>query len=142
MNSIFSHICLLTSSIWSLIAREEISFRLCPPVWRVIFGQGIEGNLSSSKGVTMDNFSISVKGWWKRAISHLKPNYLNSRAVPCRRKMIAVFIIFFNTFFWIWLSWFSFGLNRIFQVHVMKINFSFFFLSFLWFIYSGQRRMP
>ena len=35
------------------------------------------------------------------------------------------FIIFFNIF---WLSWFSFKLNRIFQVHDMTINFSFSFI--------------
>ena len=28
-------------------------------MWRVILGQDIEGNLSGSKGVTMDNFHIS-----------------------------------------------------------------------------------
>ena len=39
-NSIFPHIFLLTSGIRSLIAREEISLRLCSPVWRVIlFGR-------------------------------------------------------------------------------------------------------
>ena len=36
--------------------------------------------------------------------------------------------------FWTWLSWFSFGLNRIFQVHDMTINFSFvLFFSFFGF---------
>ena len=100
-SSIFPHICLSASDIWLLIARKEISLRICPIVWRVILGQDIEGNLSGSKGVTMDNFSISVKGWWKMTISHLKHNYLNWRANPCRRKMIAVFHHFFNTFFWI-----------------------------------------
>ena len=46
---------------------------------------------------------------------------------------------FFHLFqnFWIWLSWFSFGLNRIFQVHEMIINF-FFFSRF---VYSKQRCM-
>ena len=135
VNSIFSYICLPVSGIWSLIAREEISLHLCSPVWKVILGRDIEGNLSGSKRVTMDNFSISVKGWWKMIISHLKHSYLNWRANPCRRKMIAVFHHFFNTFFfWIWLSWFSFGLNRIFQVHDMTINFS--FCSFFLFSFS------
>ena len=76
----------------------------------------------------MDNFSISMKGWWKMAISHLKHSYLNWRANPCRRKRLQFFDFF--KFFWIWLCWFSFGLNRIFQVHDVTINFSFFFFFF------------
>ena len=60
----FFYLCFPASGIWSLIARKEISLRLCPPMWRVILGRDIEGNLSGSKGVTRDNFSISVKGWW------------------------------------------------------------------------------
>ena len=32
-------------------------------------------------------------------IYHLKHSYLNWRAIPCKRKMIAVFHHFFNTFF-------------------------------------------
>ena len=51
-------------------------------------------------------------------ISHLKHSYLNWRANLCR-----------GFFFWIWLSWFSFGLNRIIQVHDMTINF--FLFSFV-----------
>ena len=94
-------------------------------MWRVILGWDIEENLSCSKGVTMDDFSISVKGWWKMTISHLKHSYLNWRANLCR-----------GFFFWIWLSWFSFGLNRIFQVHDMTINLSFFFLFFVLMISS------
>ena len=70
---------------------------------------------------------ISVKGWWKMAIFHLKHSYLNWRVNPCKRKRLQFFI-----FFWIWLSWFSFGLNRIIQVHDMTINFPFFF-SFIFF---------
>ena len=62
-------------------------------------------------------------------IFHFKHGYLNWRSIPCRRKMIVVFHHFFNKFFWIWLFWFSFGLNRIFQVHDMTINFSFFLFS-------------
>ena len=69
-----------------------------------------------------------MKGWWKMAISHLEHSYLNWRANPSKRKRLQFFI--FLIFFWIWLSWFSFGLNRIFQVHDMIINFSFFFFSY------------
>ena len=60
-------------------------------------------------------------GWWKMVISHLKHSYLNWKVNPCRKKNGCSFSSFFNTF---WLSWFSFRLNRIFQVHDMKINFS------------------
>ena len=91
-------------------------------MWRVIPGRDIKGNLSGLKGVTMDNFSISVKEWWKMIISHLKHSYLNWRANPCKRKRLQYF---FQKKIWIWLPWFSFGLNRIFQVHDMTINFSF-----------------
>ena len=90
----FSHICLPASGIWSLIAREEVSLRLCPPMWRVTLGRDIERNLSSSKGVTMDNFFISLKGWWKMAISHLKYSSLYWRTIPYKRKMICVYAIF------------------------------------------------
>ena len=70
------------------------------------------------------------------AISHLKHSYLNWRANPCRRKDYS--FSFFNFVFWIWLSWFSFGLNRIFQVHDMTINFSFvLFHSFFSLFFNG-----
>ena len=68
-------------------------------MWRVILGRDIERNLSGSKGVTMDNFSISLKGWWKMAISHLKHSYLNWRAISYKKQMICVYVVFFNTFF-------------------------------------------
>ena len=42
---------------------------------------------------------ISVIGWWKMVISHLKHSYLNWKVNPCRRKMIAVFHRFLNIFF-------------------------------------------
>ena len=48
-------------------------------MWRVILGRDIEENLLGSKGVTMDNFSILVKWWWKMTISHLKHGYLNEK---------------------------------------------------------------
>ena len=70
-----------------LSSRKDFSLPL-PPMWRVVLDQDIEGNLSGSKGVTMDNFFLSVRGWWKMAISHLKHSYLNWRVIPCRRKMI------------------------------------------------------
>ena len=54
----FSH---LPQAFDRLSPREDFSLSL-PPVWRVILGWDIEGNLSGSKRVTMDNFSISVKG--------------------------------------------------------------------------------
>ena len=156
-NSIFSHICLSASGIWSLIAREEISLRLCPPMWKVILGRDIEGNLSGSKGVTMDNFSISVKGWWKMVISHLKHSYLNWRANPYRGKRLQ-FFIFSNFFFefgfldfhldsieffkcMTWQSIFLFSFF-FFLFCFFFFLFSFFLLSFSWFVYSRQRRMP
>ena len=60
-NSNFPH---LPSSIRHLIAYSARGdfFSLLPPMWRVILGRDIEENLSGSKRVTMDNFSISVKG--------------------------------------------------------------------------------
>ena len=60
-NSIFPYICLSALDIWSLIAREEISFCLCPPMWRVILGRDIEENLLGLKRVTMDHFYISER---------------------------------------------------------------------------------
>ena len=121
-NSNFSH---LSSSIWSLIVlREYLYLPLPPSVWGDL-GRGRERNLSGSKMVTIDNF-ILVMGWWKMAISHLKHGCLNWRAIPCREKMICVCAAFHH-FFWIRLSWFSFRLNRIFQVHDMTINFLLFF---------------
>ena len=38
-----------------LSSREDFSLPL-PPMWRVVLDRDIEGNLSGSKGVTMDNF--------------------------------------------------------------------------------------
>ena len=93
---------------------------------KVILGQDIEGNLSGSKGVTMDNFSISMKGWWKMVISHLKHSYLNWKMNPYRRKILQFFIFFSIFFCEFGFSWLSFGLNRMIQVHDMTINFSFF----------------
>ena len=63
-------------------------------MWRVILGRDIERNLSSSKWVTMDNFSILVKGWWKMAISYFKHSYLNWRAILYRKPMIYVYAAF------------------------------------------------
>ena len=60
-------------------------------------------------------------------ISHLKHSYLNWRANPCRKKMSVVF----HHIFWIWLSWFLFGLNRIFQVHDNQFFFLLFFSFFV-----------
>ena len=60
-------------------------------------------------------------------IFHFKHSYLNWNTIPYRRRMICVYAIFhhfLNTFFW--LLDFFFRLNRIFQVHDMTINFSFF----------------
>ena len=91
----------------------------------------LKEKLSSSKGVTMVIF-LSVMGWWKMAISHLKHSYINWRVIPCKRKKWFVcmqFFIIFSTFFL--LSWFLFRLNRIFQVHDMtwqSIFLLFFFL--------------
>ena len=68
------------------------------------------------------------------AIFHFKHGYLNWRAIPCRRKMIYVYVIFnhfFHIFFWIWLSWFLFRLTRIFQ----DDNHFFFFLFIVLFIF-------
>ena len=65
-------------------------------MWRVILGRDIKGNLSGSKGVNIDNFSISVKGWWKMVISYLKHSYLNWRANPCRKKNDCSFSSFSN----------------------------------------------
>ena len=65
-------------------------------MWRVILGRDIEENLSGSKGVTVDKKFLSVKGWWKMVISHLKHSYLNWRANPCRRKRLQFFIFFHN----------------------------------------------
>ena len=82
----------------------------------------------------MGNFSISMKRWWKMAISHLKHSYLNWRANPCRRKMIAVFHRFFQHIF----------LNLAFLIFVwIQSNFSsawhdnqLFFLFFFFFFRS------
>ena len=50
----------------------------------------------------MDNNFLSVRGWWKMAISHLKHSYLNWRVIPCKRKMICVHVVFhhFLNIFW------------------------------------------
>ena len=64
------------------------------------------------------------------AIFYFKHSYLNWRVIPCRRRMICVFVAF-SSFSQHFFSWFSFRLSRIFQVHDMTINFSFvFFLLF------------
>ena len=75
-----------------------------------------------------------MKGWWKMVVCHLKHSYLNWRAIPCRKRIDCVYEIFIFNTFWIWSSWFSFGLNRISQVHDMTIKFLFlFFLSCFFF---------
>ena len=143
----FSHICFPASGIWSLIARDEVSLRLCPPMWMVILGRDIERNLSGSKGVTMDNFSISLKGWWKMAISHLKHSYLNWRATPYRNKWF-VFMQFFSTHFFEF-DFLDFCLDsiNIFKCMTCKSIFIFillfihFFLSFFWMVHSRQCHM-
>ena len=43
-------ICLPASGFWPLIAREEISLRLCPTVMRVILGWDIEENYQAQRG--------------------------------------------------------------------------------------------
>ena len=49
-NSIFSHIFLPASSIWSLIAREEISLCFCPLMWKMILGRDIGKIYQVQKG--------------------------------------------------------------------------------------------
>ena len=114
-------------------------------MWRVILGQDIEEILSGSKGVTMDNFSISVKWWWKMSISHLKHSYLNWRVIPCKRKKNDSCVCNFSSFFQHFLlSWFLFRLNRYFfkcmTWQSIFLCFAFFF-SFSWSVYSGQQCM-
>ena len=101
---------------------------LCPPMRRVILGRDLEGNLSGSKGVTMDNFPISVKGWWKMTISHLKHSYLNWRVNPCKRKRLQFFIFFQIFFEFGFFFLFSFGLNRIFKCMTWQSIFLFILL--------------
>ena len=75
-------------------------FDTCPPVWRVILGQGIEKNLSSSKGVTVDNFRWDDERW-----SFLISNIVTwtEERFLAGKKMICVYAVFhhlfFNTFF-------------------------------------------
>ena len=124
--------------IYSL--RGDFSSPLPPPMWRVILGRDIEGNLSGSKGMTMDNFSISVKGWRKMSISHLKHSYLNWRANPCRRKKIAVFHFFLNLAFLIFV-WTQSNFSSAWHDNQFFLFF-FFLFSFSWFVYSRQWHVP
>ena len=61
-------------------------------------------------------------------ISHLKYSYINWRAIPCRRKMICAYVVFFiifSTFFFAF--WFLFKFNQNFQVHDITWQSIFFF---------------
>ena len=95
--TLFSHIYLPASGIWSFKLERRFLFAFAPNVG-VILGWDIEGNLSSSKGVTIDNFHIS-DGVMKYGhlssqtwLSKLKSNSLQG-------KKWFVFVQFFIIFF-------------------------------------------
>ena len=66
------------------------------------------------------------------AIYHLEHSYLNWRVIPCKRRMICVYVAFSSFSQHFLASWFLFRNNQIFQVHDMTINFS--FVLFFFFI--------
>ena len=68
-------------------------------------------------------------------ISHIKHSYLNWRAIPYRKQMICVYAAFFQHILWIWLSWFLFGLSRIFKCMTWQSIFFLFFYSFIFFFF-------
>ena len=73
-------------------------------------------------------------------VYHLKYSYLNWKAIPYRKRIDCVYAIFIFNTFWICLSWFSLGLNRISQVHDMTIKFLFF--CFFLFLYPQDLSAP
>ena len=134
----------LPSNIRHLITYSllEKSFAFAPSVggdpW-----SGYWKKIIRLKGETIDNFSISVKGWWKMAISHLKYSYLDWRAIPCRRETICVytvFSLFSQHFFYSCLDLIKTKIS--FKCMTWQSIFLLFFFLFSRFVCSGQRCVP
>ena len=132
LETLISQIYLPASGIWPPIVLREYLFFVFAPQCRGDPWSGCwkKKKLSGSKRRLSNNFFTSVKEWWKMTIFHLKHNYLDWRAIPCRRGMICVYAVFHHFSQHIFFaSWFLFWFNRNFQVHDMTINF---FLFFEW----------
>ena len=89
----------------------------------------------------MDNFSISVKGWWKMAISHLKHGYLNWRAIPCKENdLYLCSFSSFSQYFFLTLLIFIWTQLKFFKCMTWQsiFLFAFFFFSFSWSVYFGH----